>query len=153
MHNYLMLLVFLLLPFLNGIMYRLGGDGSIPFLFIPGFRAHFWRSLGIGTLSGVSWALLLHSWVPLLCVGTYFIPGAFPYGTSSWLNFLGTKNKWLVSGFAFGICTFPIIGWWSILQGIVSAIAYLVLKIIDDKEVIETKWIERARGYFGTICI
>lgn len=161
-----MLLFRILAPFVSGILYRMGGSDN-PYLGVKFFN---YRSM-IGIAIGVPSAILLKSWIPLICILTYWFQP--PYGDKSYLNFLGEKGKWAVCGFVFGASSTPFfvaIGHWylGLVQGVISAVMYVVLKDLDDgvapwvqklikipliNKLRKNPWIERIRGFFGTILV
>ena len=129
-----------------GYAYRWGGDD------IKGIN---WRQF-IGVPIGLIYALLTWSWIPLITCITFIQQP--PYGEKSYLNFLGEYGKFAVCGFVFGISTLPVYiacgKWWlGIISGVVSALAYVVIKYFDDKAIIDNPWVERLRGFFGTITL
>jgi len=140
----------LLIPPVSAVNYALGGCAfgeqfKIPYLFIPGFNPKLWRWL-IGIPIGF---LAWHGWLTfLLTVATYFIAtSGFIYGEKSWLNFLGQKGKHFVSGLAFGLACWPILGIAALWQGIVSGIVFLVI----ESKGVDNPFAELGRGLGGTM--
>jgi hypothetical protein len=149
----LIIAAWILLPVLCGLMYRWGGADQ--WEQIKPFKQSIIRSL-IGVPVGLTFMLIAQNEWPLLCVLTYFWQP--PYGEKSYLNFLGEYGKFAVCGFVFGISSIPVwIGlghWWvGLIQGIISALAYVIIKCLDDKNIVKNPWVERLRGYFGTCLI
>jgi hypothetical protein len=81
------------------------------------------------------------------------MPSAFPYGEKSWLNFLGTDGKRYVSGFMFGLATAPVLLWWSLIQAMLSGVAFVIIRKLDDEGKIHNPWVEFFSGLFGTILL
>ena len=71
---------------------------------------------------------------------------------NSYLNFLGENGKFFFCGLVFGLSSIPAFGLLhGVIQGIVSAFVFLIVKILDDKDIVKNPWVERLRGFFGTI--
>ena len=88
----------------------------------------------------------------ILCIPTYWIAtSAFPYGDNSWLNIFGEYGKWFVCGFVFGIASAPILGYWSVVQAIISGCGFVILHWLDDKGIVKNPFQEILRGVIGTI--
>jgi hypothetical protein len=92
-----------------------------------------------------------HSIYSLLCILTYYVAtSAFPYGDNSWLNkFFSQLQKHFVCGLVFGLASFPIIGYWAILQGIVGGVTFYCI----EKYEVNNPWTELLRGGLGTVCL
>lgn len=146
-----MILVLILLPFLCGIMYRMGGSDK------PYFKFKFfnYRAM-IGIPVGVIWACYTHSWIPLICILTYWFQP--PYGTDSYLNFLGEYGKWAACGFIFGISSTPAwlatpYWWMALVQGIIGILDFTLIHYLNTKGKIQNPWEERVRGFLGTVTL
>lgn len=143
----------ILLPVLCGLMYRWGGADQWPQI-LP-FKQKWIRGL-IGVPVGLFFTVMCSSWAPILCFLTYYWQP--PYGEKSYLNFLGEYGKFAVCGFVFGVSSTPAwyaMGFWwmGLVQGLISLIAYVVIKYLDDKNIVKNPWVERLRGYFGTVTL
>ena len=92
-----------------------------------------------------------HGLISLLCILTYYIATNVPYGEKSFLNFLGEYGKFAFCGAAFGIASFPILGYWAIAQAVVGGIGWSVIKYYDDKGQLVNPWTELLRGGVGCI--
>jgi hypothetical protein len=129
----------IILPFLSGYLYLLGG------------QKWCWYRWGMGLPISLIALIFTHNPLNLLCIPTYYIAtSAFPYGEKSWLNFLGEGGKFFVCGLAFGFASIPILGFIGILQGIISGFAFLGIKILDNKDIIKNPWVEFLRGCLGS---
>jgi len=136
----------ILILFFVAFLYRAGGSDQWDWCPIP---QGMWRSF-VGIPIGIFFALYNQSFIPLICILTYWFQP--PYGSNSYLNFLGDRGKFAFCGLVFGISSIPALGLLcGIIQGIVSAFAFLVIKIFDDKYMIKNPWVERLRGFFGTM--
>lgn len=134
------------IPFISAFLYRAGGSDQ--WSWCP-FKQKLWRSF-IGIPIGIFFSLSSHSLIPLICILTYWFQP--PYGEHSYLNFLGEDGKFAVCGFIFGISSIPALGWqFGLLQGFVAALMFLVIKTLDDEGFVKNPWVERCRGFFGTI--
>lgn len=95
-------------------------------------------------------------WIPFFtCAGAYFLAtNLFGYGEKTpILKYLPKWLKFTVSGFIFGLASFPILGWWSFLQAGISALAFYIIFVLDEKNIVKNPWVELLRGFFGTICM
>ena len=138
------------IPIICGILYRIGGTDQWEWCPI---NQKLWRWLGIGIFIGIIYAIKLHSWIPLLSIIAYaFAIQIGQYGKSSWLNFLGEWGKFSACGLALGLASIvilgPIVG---LIQGIVGVVSFLIIKFLDDNDIIKNPWVELARGGFGCI--
>lgn len=78
----------------------------------------------------------------------------FKYGVKSWLNFLGEYGKFFVCGLALGAAPAYVLGLkWGILQTVIGGIGFVVIKYLDDKGIVKNPWVERLRGFVGTILV
>lgn len=155
-----------LIPIIAGILFRLGGDGRFPFLFIKGWNAKWWRWLGIGLLVGSYYAIARHSFIPLISVASYYLAtSALPYGDNSWLNkFVSREVKWVIYGLVFGLASCPIFISKlviSVIQAGIGAISFYTLMRLSNDGVtlknkvykLDHKWVELGFGFFGTITL
>ena len=134
----------LVISILCGLLYLFGGQVWKPF-----------RWWGIGVLVGVVYAFRFGSFFPLLSILTYFIAtNAFSYGDNSWTTKL--FGKWVsmgLAGLTYGLASFPVLGVYAILQGLVGLVAFLILKQLDDTDQLKNPWQELLRGTLGTILL
>ena len=130
----------IIIPFVSTLLYWLGGQRNkwyrwlmgIPIAIIGIFTYHYWAIFAIPTY-----------WVAT---------SAFPYGEKSWLNFLGEYGKFFVVGLVLGSCSFILLPFGlALLQSLLSGISFLILKILDDKDIVKNPYQELLRGFFGTI--
>jgi hypothetical protein len=125
-------------------------------LFLGGGQINKWIRWTMGSIIGLIAVCITMSWWTILyCFVTYFIAtSAFPYGEKSWLNkFMCEYVKWFVCGFVFGLAAFPILGYWSVVQAMIAGVCWVVLKILDDKNIVKNPWQELLRGLLGTVII
>jgi hypothetical protein len=142
----------LLVAVISGFLFRAGGSAQWEWakFTINGKKVYFnqklWR-----WLMGIPIGLILwHGYLAfLLTVGAYFLAtNVFGYGDKSVLNkYLSQNMTHAVSGAIFGLASFPLIGWWALLQAVISGVAFY---LIETKKV-NNPWAERAKGFFGTI--
>ena len=133
----------LFIPIISAILYLLGGQIN-----------KWFRWLGIGLLIGAFYAITRHSLYPLLAIITYFIAlNAFSYGENSWTTkIFGKWASMAISGLAMGLASIVVLGaFWGIIQGIVGMVSFLILKYLDDKDIVKNPFQELGRGFFGTI--
>ena len=131
-----------LIPLITAILNRLGGADQVAW--IP-FKMKWFRWLGIGAVIG----LIYHSWLPVF---TYYIATNIPYGEKSWLNFLGEYGKFAVCGALLGLASIVVLGpVWGVIQAIVGAVAWVVIKYLDDNGEIVNPLTELARGLGASI--
>lgn len=96
-----------------------------------------------------------HAWYSVFAVFTYWIAtSAFSYGDKMWTSrIFGRWVSMILSGVAFGLAAFPILGYWAIAQAIVSGVGFGVLKYLDDTDRFKNPGQEVARGFIGTILL
>lgn len=131
----------ILLPFISAGLYLLGG------------QVNKWFRWGMGIpIALITFFFYGHNWVSLLAIATYFIAtNAFSYGDKMiWTKIFGKWVSMGLSGFMFGLASFPIIGYWAILNAVISCTAFLVLKYLDDTDKLKNPWQELLRGFLGT---
>lgn len=144
----------ILIPFLAAFLYRAGGADQ--WQWCP-LNQKWWRwlmGIPIGflfTIGTTPWNIVFVT--TILCGITYYIAtAAFKYGEKSWLNFLGEDGKFAVCGLVFGLASIPAIGVeFGLSQGLISMMGFLAIKVLDDNEMIKNPWIERLRGFVGTM--
>lgn len=129
------------IPIISAILYLIGGQIWKPARWLMGIPIAI-----VGVYHQCFWAILA---IPAYWVAT----SAFPYGEKSWLNFLGERGKFFVAGLVFGLCSFTYLSLpFALSQSILSAVSFLILKILDDKDMLKNPWQELLRGLLGTIC-
>ena len=122
-------------------------------LYLAGGQWNKWYRWGMGApIALICFLHTGHASVLLLIPSYWIATSAFPYGGSSWLNFLGEKAKFAVCGLAFGLASMPALGvFHGIENGVLSAIAWMAIKELDDHDVIKNPYVEIARGLLGSI--
>ena len=153
-----MIVVYIVIPILSGILYRMTGTdwAWVPEGWFKKFLKFMpWREL-IGTLIGGTFAIITKSWIPLICILTFWFQP--PYGANSYLNFLGEIGKFAVCGFVFGVSSIPVwialnLWWMGLVQAGIAALAFVIVKYLDDHEIVKNPWVEILRGLLGTILL
>lgn len=142
------LLLGILMCLSGTFMYYIGETSNI--LHIPSNKLYkSLMGLPIGFFAFFLHFSLLQS---LLTIASYFIALQFGYGSNNWLTKLvGNKGALAICGFLMGVASFPILGWFSILQGIVSSATFLCIDAYKEK--IVEPWVATIRGVLGTICL
>jgi hypothetical protein len=112
-------------------------------------RKEFKYAMGIPI--GICGAAALKSWVPLLCVVTYFLATwVFGYGDNNrWTKWIGKRWAITLTGIALGLASAPILHYWSMLAGLVSGGVFYYV----DKKQLQEPWVAILRGAAGTICL
>lgn len=135
----------MLIPFISAFLFRAGGSDQ--WKWCP-LNQKLWRWL-MGSVIGL---LLWKGWVAYgLTIGTYFLAtNLFGYGDKTpILKYLPQNIKHLVSGMIFGLASFPLLGWWCLLQMVISGVSFY---FIETKK-INNPWAELLRGGLGTVCL
>jgi len=117
-----------LIPFISAILFRLGGWGQWPFLWLPWANPKLWRWIGIGLLISVIFGTL---W-PLIA---YFIAtNVFSYGDNHPLTKLFGRFNWFISGFMFGLASLAVLTpLLALLQGLLGGVSfYALMKLSND---------------------
>jgi len=110
-----------------------------------------WGKYLMGFPIGIIDAIVLRSWIPLLCLATYFVACQIGYGEKNWLTKLvGIRAAITIHGCAVGLASFPIVGWWAIVGGIFSGLCFLGISFPDEAKIIREPWIAILRGLAGT---
>lgn len=142
----------MILSILSGIFYRIGGADHPDWL-PKWFSQKLFRTVGIGLLVGITFAIKNHSLFPLLCAGTYFLPDCFPYGEKSWMK-IKDEYKFLINGVAFGLASFPAVTLFiCILNALISGLCFWFLYVLDSNDKLKNPWVEALRGICGTLLI
>lgn len=137
-----------LIPIVSALLFRAGGSDQ--WKWCP-MNQKLWRWL-MGAAIGL---MLWKGWlVYALTIGLYFLTtNLFGYGDKTpILKYLPKPWKFACSGFAFGLASIPLLGWWGLLQGIVSGAAFYGLYLLDEADIVKNPWQELLRGALGTIC-
>jgi len=93
-----------------------------------------------------------HYWLSLMTIGTYVIAGSMGYGQSNWFTKLvGERNAIIGCGALLGLASFPIIGWLSILAGILSC--YVWYYIWKKARIINEPWVAILRSLSATVLL
>jgi len=108
----------------------------------------------MGIPIGILGAIVAHSWFPLIAVISYFIATEFGYGDNNPLTkLLGKRGAITFCGIVLGIASFPIIGYWCILQGLIGGVAFYYISVLDDADKLKEPWVAICRGLCGTILL
>jgi hypothetical protein len=93
-------------------------------------------------------------WVPVLAILTYFIACEIGYGDHNPLTLLVGK-RWAITihGTAVGLASFPVIGIWCILGGIISGVGFFLIAKFDDDGWLKEPFVAISRGIVGTILL
>ena len=98
--------------------------------------------------------VMFKSLSPAWCILTYLIATEFGYGDNNPLTkLLGKRGAITFCGVALGLASFPIIGLWCLLSGLVSGIAFYVIAVLDDADIVKEPFVGIFRGLAGTICL
>ena len=91
----------------------------------------------------------------LWCILTYFFATwGLPYSEKSpTTKLFGNRGAITIAGCGLGLASFPIIGLWCILGGIISGLSFFVISILDDKDIIKEPFVAILRGLCGTILL
>ena len=131
-----------LVPVISSILYMLGG------------QVNKWYRWLLGIPIAVIALLTHHSWISVFAILTYFIAtNFFSYGEKMiWTKLFGPWGSMALSGFAFGLASYcvltPILG---MLQTIIATTAFLVIKWLDDNDIVKAPLVEVLRGLLGTV--
>jgi hypothetical protein len=134
-----------LIPIVAGLLFRAGGMDQ--WKWCP-LNQKLWRWL-MGVVLGL---MLWKGWVLYgLCIVSYLLAtNLFGYGDKSpILKYLPQNIKHLVSGMIFGLASFPLIGYWCILQIIISGINFYYIEVRK----VNNPWAELLRGAVGTLVV
>lgn len=139
-----------MLAIISALLYRMGGTDQWKWCPI---KQGLWRSF-IGIPIALVGCFSEQSLIPAICILTFWFQP--PYGENSYLNFLGEWGKFAFCGLVFGLSSLPLwlamnLWWVGLLQGIIGALAFFVLKVLDDKNIVKNPWVELGRGFFGTL--
>lgn len=132
----------ILIPIVASVCYLLGGQVNKLFRWLMGIPIFF-----IAIFNGAPW-------YSVFAIATYLIAtNAFSYGDDSWTSKL--FGRWVsmgLAGLTYGIASIVVLGaFWGIIQGILGCISFLILKYLDDNEILKNPWQELCRGLLGTI--
>jgi hypothetical protein len=104
----------------------------------------------MGIPIGLVWGIYNLSFIAfILPIITYFIATQFGYGVDNWLTKLvGKMNAIIICGILLGLASFPIIGYWAILQAIISGLTFWYLE--KKTGIIDEPYVAILRGLLGT---
>lgn len=90
---------------------------------------------------------------PLFCILTYLIAtNVINYGEGQiWRKWLGRDGCWLFYGFCFGLASFPVLGWWAILQAVIASYSFWFLMQLSSEGKLDHAYVEVGIGFMGTI--
>lgn len=98
--------------------------------------------------TGIPIAVLSLNPIPLV---SYLIATSFGYGENNWLTKLLTPiGSIIFCGVALGLASFPVLGFWAILQGLISGATWYYLNKKDG--VINEPWVAILRA-LGATCL
>jgi len=132
------------IPIIAALLFRAGGSDQ--WKWCP-LNQKIWR-WSMGAVIGL---LAWHGWIAwALTAMAYFIAtNVFGYGDKSpILKYLPQNMKHLASGVIFGLASFPIIGWWALIQAAISGVVFYIVEV----KKVNNPWAEFCRGAGGTIC-
>ena len=107
----------------------------------------------MGIPMGLVYGLFTHNWVTAgLIAISYAIATQFGYGENNWLTKL-VGNKWAITicGGLLGLAGYPILGFFALLQALLSAVVWNWLSTKDG--VINEPWVGIIRGLSATILL
>ena len=89
-----------------------------------------------------------------LLSASYALATQVGYGDNNWLTKLVGKG-WaiIITGVCLGLASWPILGFFAILQAILSGGAWLILHALDDSDIIKEPLLGYLRGAIATICL
>jgi hypothetical protein len=112
-----------------------------------------WK-LTLGIPVGILGSIVVGSFIPLLCLGTYAIAGSMGYGDNNWLTKLvGKRNAITICGALLGLASIPLLGFLGVIQGIVAAAAFYYIAELDDSGIIKEPFVAIGRASLSTILI
>jgi hypothetical protein len=136
-----------ILAILSGIAFYVKGETDTKLL---GKCNKAWK-YATGLFIAPIFALMFQSWIPLLCWATYPIATSFGYGENNWLTkLIGQKNAICLVGVLLGLASFPVIGFWAILQGVISG--YVWYYIWKKDGIINEPWVAIGRSA-SSLCL
>ena len=93
-----------------------------------------------------------HNWVTaILIIVSYFIATQFGYGENNWLTKLvGNRIAITICGGLLGLASWPILGFFALLQALLSAGAWFYLSVLDDSDKLKEPFIGLLRGFIAT---
>ena len=106
----------------------------------------------MGVPIGILGCVVMHSFIPLFCILSYYIGANFGYGDNNPLTkWLGKRGAITFCGAMVGLASMPILGFFAILQALFSAMAWYLLSIADDAGKIKEPYVGIIRGLTATI--
>lgn len=150
-----------LIPIFSGLLFRAGGCDqwdwgviSVPGKQIPvAPNQKLWRWLmGLPIALIYCWGHFSLITVLLSTIAYFIATNVFGYGEKNkFTRWAGKYGQFAVSGFAFGMASYFLLGNIAFLQAIIGAISFVVIKILDDKNIVKNPFCELLRGLCGTI--
>jgi hypothetical protein len=103
---------------------------------------------GIALLTG-------HGWLTaIFIIASYAIATQFGYGENNWLTkLLGNRGAITFCGLAIGLASWPVLGFFAILQALLSAGAWCYLSILDDNGTIKEPFVGLIRGFSAAVLL
>lgn len=87
----------------------------------------------------------------MMCILTYFVACQLGYGDNNPMTkIFGKRAAIVIHGTAVGLASFPILGMYALIQGIVSGCAFYAIAEFDDAGQLHEPYIAIFRGLFGT---
>ena len=107
----------------------------------------------MGIPMGIVYGLFTGNWIgACLIAGSYAIATQFGYGENNWLTkLLSPIGSIIFCGVALGLASMPLIGFWSLLAGLISGGVWYYLEKKDG--VINEPWVGILRSLSATILI
>lgn len=136
-------MVKIIIPIVSALLFRAGGAEQWKWCPI---NQKLWRwlmGIAIGVLFWKGWVIYA------LCIGSYFVAtNLFGYGEKTpILKYLPQNIKHFMSGFMFGLASWPLVGIAALWQAVASGIVFYIIEIKKT----QNPWAERLRGGLGTI--
>lgn len=122
------------------------------FLYCLGGQVNKWYRWLIGLPIAIVFMLNNHN--GLWAIPAYFIAtNFFSYGDKMiWTKLFGKWGSMAISGFAFGLASYSVLPpYLAMIQTITATISFLVIKWLDDNDVVKNPYVELLRGLCGTI--
>jgi hypothetical protein len=108
----------------------------------------------MGVLPAIIGAFYYHSWFILWAALTYFIACEIGYGENNPLTkIVGKRAAITIHGTAVGLASYPFVGLWCILGGIISGVGFFVIAKYDDDGKIVEPFVAIGRSIVGLIIL
>lgn len=140
------------IPIISSVLFWLGGRDQMS---VPWNQKLFRWLMGIPI--GIISAIIVHSWLPLFGIITYFLAtNVMGYGENHPLRkWFGKDIQWILYGFFFGLASLFSLSWYAILQAVLSAsCSWVLLKWSNDGfkcNKLNHNFVEIGIGLLGTI--